>query len=531
MTVAALFQSEREQFVNQNGKPIVGGKLYIGEPNQDPKTNPKVVYAERSLTNALTQPIELDAEGRTDVSVWVDGSYSYVVDDADDVQQVTEAFIEVLDIPALIAEIIAEIIAVEGTGVKNLLPNGGMTVTLGTNVALSSTFQEGLVSGAWGRATNATAGTLTGEINDAYSSGRVCLYSGVSLPGAGDYIEHQHRLYSGDAVRIRERGAVFSCYVEHNKASAVDFTIAAGICNALNNFAAYTLVDTSDPVSVDPSTKTRLTFAIPDMGDTTNGVVFLLKASMGVIVLKDVRIGDAQIEVGEAVSDFVMLPYQASQAAIIAQNQILPDGFKATTGTLGEGGTDVATQEYADDSSTAAAELATEETAKRTAPFIVQVPVREYKTTGTGATWTIPAGVTAFNIEGIGGGSGSEGSTGNSAAAGDTTVIYNGVTYTASGAAGSANPVGGTGTNGDENIQGTKGAPGHAGVANTGGATYGAGGQVAVAMNGGGGGFFRVRIVVVPGETTATYTIGAGSAAGTGLGGVAGKDGRVVFEY
>lgn len=354
MTVSVLFESQREQFVDENGHPIVNGKVYIGEPNQDPRTNPIVVYANRAKTVPLTQPIRTDAEGRTEDSVWIGETYSYAVDDENDVQQVTEPYIEVIDIPALIAEIIAEIIAVEGTGVKNLLPNGGMTVTLGTNVSLSGSFQEGLVSGAYGRATNASAGTLTGEVNDAYSSGRVCLYSDVSAPGAGDYIEHQERLYSGDAVRIRERSAVFSCYVEHNKTTAIDYTISVGICNALNNFASYTLVDTSDPVSVDPDTKTRLTFRIPDMGDTTNGVVMIVKAASGVIVLRDFKFGDQQIEVGDAVTDFVMLPYEPSRAAMIAQSMLLPTGFKAATGAPGAGGTNVSTQAYADASSSAA---------------------------------------------------------------------------------------------------------------------------------------------------------------------------------
>lgn len=163
---------------------------------------------------------------------------------------------------------------------------------------------------------------------------------------------------------------------------------------------------------------------------------------------------------------------------------------------------------------------------------IVQVAVREWKTSGTGTTWTIPAGVTAFTIY-VGGGCG-----GNGGTPAASTVTYNGVTYTGNPGANCPSSgeggAGGTATGGDRNITGQRGGNGHP-------STYGgAGGQRAIwggngaqgadasfpndAKGGGGGGGMCVkRIVVAAGVTTATYTVGAG---GTGADG-----GLIVFEY
>lgn len=171
---------------------------------------------------------------------------------------------------------------------------------------------------------------------------------------------------------------------------------------------------------------------------------------------------------------------------------------------------------------------------------IVQVPVREYKTTGTGATWTIPAGVTAFNIY-VGGGCG-----GNGGSPGASTVVYNGVTYTggagsngSNGGAGGAGGAGGTATNGDRNITGqsggqggtlgidgnTKGGAGGTRAVWGGNGATGTGGAFGNANGGGGGGggMCIKRLAVVSGQTTATYTVGAG---GTGADG-----GLIIFEY
>ena len=170
---------------------------------------------------------------------------------------------------------------------------------------------------------------------------------------------------------------------------------------------------------------------------------------------------------------------------------------------------------------------------------IVQVAVREWKTSGTGATWTIPAGVTAFTIY-VGGGCG-----GNGGSPAASTVTYNSVTYTGGAGSNGGNGTsggggnggnGGTATNGDRNITGQRGSNGNydSGLEGGGGgmrAIWGGNGATGTDGSlgnggrggGGAGGMCIKRLAVVTGQTTATYTVGAGGTDADG--------GLIVFEY
>jgi hypothetical protein len=168
-------------------------------------------------------------------------------------------------------------------------------------------------------------------------------------------------------------------------------------------------------------------------------------------------------------------------------------------------------------------------------PAFVQVPVREYKTSGTAATWTIPDGVTAWNEIIIGGGAAVTGGS-STQSGGASSTTYNSVTVTASG--GSYLGAGGSGTNGDINFTGqndviggdTPLGYGHCPrtLVSADGRGYGAGASSSLGYASASGGIAIKRRVLVPGQTTVTYTVGAGgvaSSSGTGGGGL------IIFEY
>ena len=162
MAVVTLFQSKREQFSGSDGIPLSNGRLYIGEPNQDPKVSTLTVYSDRAKTAPIDQSsgIPLDDEGRPNVSVWIDQSYSYVVDDASGNEVITEPYIEVVDIATEVQEAVDE--AVSGIGTySNVVINGGMQVLKGssTGVTLTGSFVESPVANFFARATNVSAGT------------------------------------------------------------------------------------------------------------------------------------------------------------------------------------------------------------------------------------------------------------------------------------------------------------------------------------------------------------------------------------
>lgn len=82
----AAVLDEHTQYVDTGGRPLVNGKLYIGDANADPVANPKTVYSDRALTVIAANPQTLDANGRTTNKLYISGKYSLQVDDSNDVQ-------------------------------------------------------------------------------------------------------------------------------------------------------------------------------------------------------------------------------------------------------------------------------------------------------------------------------------------------------------------------------------------------------------------------------------------------------------
>lgn len=186
----------------------------------------------------------------------------------------------------------------------------------------------------------------------------------------------------------------------------------------------------------------------------------------------------------------------------------------------------------------------------------LRTPTVQVLTSGTGATYTTPAGVAYIHVRGCGGGGGS--GSGGSPGTGGTTS-FSASTMSATGGAGSTGTAGtasagGTGTNGQVNYTGGAGPGTFTGVtgffappipggasfmfpatAGTPGANTCAGAPTVSGVGSGsyggagaGGGGFE-RIIGSP-AASYTYTIGAGGTAGTG--GTAGGSGVIiVWEY
>jgi hypothetical protein len=181
---------------------------------------------------------------------------------------------------------------------------------------------------------------------------------------------------------------------------------------------------------------------------------------------------------------------------------------------------------------------------------VVQVPVIEVKTSGTGATWTWPDGVTAATFYIVGGGGGGSSATNSGTDGADSSITYNSITTTAEGGdggvyTGSTLNNGGNAGGGDlsifgETATGLAGGRSHIGhgggnVAVSGGGglvpRYGGGGYGIGVQGGCGGEWVRKRVVKVDGLNIVTYTVGGGGAAGAGGGAQAGADGVIIIEY
>jgi len=73
---------EHTQYMNEGGKPLVNGKIFIGVVNQDPKLNPEPIFADPALTTPLPNPQALDSFGRTVNKMYVAGRYSFKLEDS-----------------------------------------------------------------------------------------------------------------------------------------------------------------------------------------------------------------------------------------------------------------------------------------------------------------------------------------------------------------------------------------------------------------------------------------------------------------
>ncbi|CAG9256017.1 glycosyl hydrolase family 28-related protein [Paraburkholderia caribensis] len=74
--MASLLPNGKQQFVDQNGRPLVGGQVFYYEPGTETK---KDTYIDSSGTTPNTNPVLLNARGQA--IIWGSGSYRQVVYD------------------------------------------------------------------------------------------------------------------------------------------------------------------------------------------------------------------------------------------------------------------------------------------------------------------------------------------------------------------------------------------------------------------------------------------------------------------
>jgi len=78
--VASIFIPPQVQYIDANGEPMVGGKIYTYETDM---STPRATYTDYSATVPNTNPVILDSAGRA--AIWISGAYGIRVTDANDV--------------------------------------------------------------------------------------------------------------------------------------------------------------------------------------------------------------------------------------------------------------------------------------------------------------------------------------------------------------------------------------------------------------------------------------------------------------
>ena len=227
---------------------------------------------------------------------------------------------------------------------NNYLVNGGMRAASSSAVTITTSYLEGQVTGLFGKVSNVTAGTMIQEQDDDYQAGYTAKFSGVSTNNAAATVDAQFRIESKDCFQFMNGDGVFSCWVEHDVGSAVNYTVTVSVANAVDDFSAIATILASSATAVATGTRTKLTFPVDGLGDVSNGIAITISAAVGVVTTKNLKIGDAQFELGLVATDFYQYPYaiveastaldQALQSVQDAVNEIQSAGLVWTSPTL-----------------------------------------------------------------------------------------------------------------------------------------------------------------------------------------------------
>lgn len=100
--MAVLLLNPYQQFYDANGDPLSGGKIYTFEAGT---TTPKATYTDSSGTIPLSNPVILDAAGRT--TMWGDGTYKFTVNTSADVLVRTTDNVTTYSVPGAVTTVAA----------------------------------------------------------------------------------------------------------------------------------------------------------------------------------------------------------------------------------------------------------------------------------------------------------------------------------------------------------------------------------------------------------------------------------------
>lgn len=83
----AVIIDEHTQYVDIDGKPLVGGTVTIGEDgSSDPENDKKDIFSDEALTIPLANPQTLNDRGQTENKIFLSGKYSFLLKDSEDNQ-------------------------------------------------------------------------------------------------------------------------------------------------------------------------------------------------------------------------------------------------------------------------------------------------------------------------------------------------------------------------------------------------------------------------------------------------------------
>jgi len=173
----SAFAGAGAQFFTDNGDPLTGGLLYVYTAGT---TTPATTWTSSSGASANTNPIVLDAAGRTPAEIWVNGgvTYKFILKTSTGTLVGTYDDIPGIDDPTVF---------------NNLITVTGTNTLIGTSVPPETSYSAGMTLSFIPINTNTGAVTLDLDglgAKNIYSGGSAPMIPGQLIAGAMVFVEY-----------------------------------------------------------------------------------------------------------------------------------------------------------------------------------------------------------------------------------------------------------------------------------------------------------------------------------------------------
>ncbi len=168
---------------------------------------------------------------------------------------------------------------------------------------------EGAITGTTvaGTLTQSTAVTFTGNYGETSVH-----FSAITTTGSG-VVTFRQKIEAKNTYKFLGKALRFRCYVYHDVGSTLTGTVTIKSANALDNFAAVTLVEASGSISLPNTTSSTISFQFAAISTAlVNGLQVEIAVNTGVVTNKNVYMGMAQLEAADisGPTAFEFLPWQ-----------------------------------------------------------------------------------------------------------------------------------------------------------------------------------------------------------------------------
>jgi hypothetical protein len=142
---ASIMPIPKPQFLDNNGAPLAGGKVYTYEPGGG--TTLKATYTDSTAGTPNANPVVLDSAGRA--AIWLSGYYRIVLKDSSDVQIWSEDNVSSMEYgtAGMVTEWVAQSLALTYLAATQFSVPGDQTLVYLVGIRIKAVVSAGTIYG------------------------------------------------------------------------------------------------------------------------------------------------------------------------------------------------------------------------------------------------------------------------------------------------------------------------------------------------------------------------------------------------